>query len=483
MNNYNYRREGIWPTKSLKVLLGCLLLLGLSLTFSCKKDSAVTVPSDAKPPSADLNAVPLQKTAGYYEVKLFGKIEDQNGLKSIRLFCDSFYLDQTIKLPLDSMVTRYDLDRTVKAPLSRQNESSTVKVTITNIYDQQTVVELSVNDIEAPSFDSEIKDFIVEIKDHKAELNLNFSVRDNKRLKALVVKIPDLDIIDSTSIEGKAFNYKKKMDLPQKKGSFPVSFYLYDHSGLMTQQSAIIRISKDVPYSGDLDLLVAPRKSKGDFSRYLSGMPGKVERTGDFLYKVRYYSPGPATEIFLLGQPSFKGYLFGQDPNGEPGDLTYEDQQSKPIILPEKGYYVITVDTKTEKYRLEKDTPAASEAWSLPSNPLAMAGAYFDDYPGASRPKAAVVCVPEPGNPFRYITRVRMHKLVSFTLTPKDLQNDKWLSPFWRYDATLGGPLIQGGSGKNNSFPLSDPAQPYWIVITFDLHLQTCVVENDGPAN
>jgi len=75
-----------------------------------------------------------------------------------------------------------------------------------------------------------------------------------------------------------------------------------------------------------------------------------------------------------------------------------------------------------------------------------------------------------------------MHKTVSFTLTPKDVADDKWLSPFWRYDMSLDGKLIKGASGKNVSYNFPNATAVYWVIITFDLHLQTCTVENDGLA-
>lgn len=462
-------------------LAGWLLIA--CLFFACKKESKISIPGDAKPPTIELSATPLEKTAGYYTVKLSGSVKDAYGLKTIHIQCDSFYVDQTIKIAQDSLIKEYTLDRVLKAPLSRQKDSSVIVITATNIYGGQATTEIKLSDIEKPSFKTPPGDYIVEIENDKAVLNLELVLEDNSGLGAVVLKAPDLSINDSTSIDGKEFDFKKSLELPLKKGNFPLSFFLYDASGLMTQKTVMIRVSHKVAYGGDLPLYVAPAATNGDFSRYLSGMPGKVTRTGDYAYQVGYYAQQAGTEIFLLGQKSFKGYRFGQDPLGAPGDLTSSDVHSMPILLPEKGYYLIDVDTKTEQYTIKKVTPALSEAWSLPDNPLAMAGAFFDDYPEASRPKGAVECVQEPGNPFRYVTRVKMHQLVSFTLTPKDPVNDKWLSPFWRYDRTLEGPLVQGSGGKNLSYTLPDPDQRYWIVITFDLHLQTCLVENDGPAS
>lgn len=461
-------------------LMSILLLLAVQ---GCKKDTKLSIPSDAQPPTIDVTAVPTQKTAGWYEVKLAGLIKDEGGLKSIHIKCDSFYLDQTIKVPLDSPVTSYTLDRTVKAPLSQQNAVNTIVITALNRYDQQTSVTLKINDIEAPSFQSPIGDYIVEIDSNKALLNINFTALDNKGLQSVVIKVPDLNISDSSVVSGESYVYKKTLDLPLKKGSFPITIILTDNSGLTTTATASVRVSRVVPYPGDLDLYIAPAATNGDFSRYISGMPGIITKKGNFLYEAKYYAAKAGTEVYLLGQKSFTGYRFGQDPLGDPGDLTSSDENSLPITLPEKGYYIIALDTKTEKFTITKETPPSSEAWSLPDNPLAMAGAFFDDYPAASRPKDAVECVPEAGNPFRYITRVKVHQLVSFTLTPKDPVNDKWLSPFWRYDRTLDGRLINGSSGKNNSYTFPNPTAAYWVIITFDLHLQTCIVENDGPAN
>ncbi|HTN38000.1 MAG TPA: hypothetical protein VL053_13060 [Arachidicoccus sp.] len=461
-------------------IISSFLFAGLE---GCKKDTKLTVPSGAQPPTIALTAVPTKKAAGWYEVRIAGTIKDAAGLKTIRIKCDSFHLDQTIKVSMDSAVTSFILDRTVKAPLSLQNTSSTIEVTVTNRYDLASTLELKINDIEAPSFKTAISDYIIEIENNKALLNIDFTALDNKALQSVVVQIPELNIKDSSAVSGTSYEYKKTLELPLKKGSFPLTITLWDNSGLSVTKTASVRVSRTVPYVGDLDLYIAPAQTGGDFSKYISGMPGVIKRTGDYLYEAKYYAVKAGTEVYLLGQKSFTGYRFGQDPLGDPGDLTYDDKNSLPIRLPEKGYYVISLDTKTEKYTVKKETPPPSEAWSLPDNPLAMAGSYFDEYPAANRPKGAVECVPEAGNPFRYVTRVKMHKLVSFTLTPKDPVNDKWLSPFWRYDHTLDGKLIQGGSGKNNSYSFPNPTAVYWVIITFDLHLQTCTVENDGLAN
>jgi hypothetical protein len=291
-----------------------------------------------------------------------------------------------------------------------------------------------------------------------------------------------LGIHDSTSISGTTFDFSKNLSLPLRKGSFPVSVVLEDASGLKVKKDVLIRVSRSVPYAGDIELYVTPLKSQGEISKYVSGMPGIITKKGNFLYEAKFYSPEPGTEIFFLGQKTFDGYRFGQDPMGDPGALTSNEAVSQPIVLPDKGYYKINLDTKTETYTLEKYTPPASELWSLPNNPLAMAGAFFDDYPAASRPRGAVECTQDVSNPYLYKNRVRMHKTLSFTLTPKDEANDKWLSPFWRYDMTKDGMLIQGGSGKNVSYAFPNPTAVYWVVITFDLHLQTCTVEVEGLA-
>lgn len=449
--------------------------------LGCTKND-VQIPENTLAPIVQLTAKPTNKTTGWYEVKLAGQIKDTVGLKTIHIQCDAFKLNQTIKVSMDPKTTTYLLDRIIKAPLSVQNEANTIKVTVENIYGVITSVDILLSDIEAPSFQKPLTDFIVEIVGNKAELNLAFTAIDNKGLKSVVVKVPALNINDSTVVSGDNFNFSKLVALPLKKGSFPISITLEDATGLKTKQEALIRVSRVVPYSGEIDLYVTPAKSQQDLSRYISGMPGIITKKGNFLYEVKYYSPDAGHEIYFLGQKTFAGYRFGQDPLGAPGVLTSNETVSTPIVLPARGYYKITLDTKTETYKLEADTPPSTELWALPSTPLAMAGAYFDDFPGASRPKGAVECVQSSANPYLYKTRVRMHKTVSFTLTPKDVADDKWLSPFWRYDMSLDGKLIKGASGKNVSYNFPNATAVYWVIITFDLHLQTCTVENDGLA-
>lgn len=464
-----------------KILIGffkCILLVFLA---SCSKEETI-IPADAQAPKVQVTAVPTNKTSGWYEVKLAGLIEDNVGIKTIRIKCDAFKLDQTIKVTIDPITTTYNLDRLIKAPLSVQNESNVVNITVENVYGLSTTVDLKITDIEAPSFKAPLTDFIVEIVNNKAQLDLSFTAVDNKGLKSVSVKVPGLAIDDFTEVSGTSYNFSKSLSLPLKKGSFPIAVTLEDATGLKTTQNALIRVSRVVPYTGEIDLYITPLKSQTEFSRYISGMPGIITKKGNFLYEAKYYSPEAGTEIYFLGQKTFAGYRFGQDPLGDPGMLTSDEKAATPIILPAKGYYKITLDTKTETYKIETDIPAASALWSLPAKPLAMAGAYFVDFPAASRPRAAVECVQDVSNPYLYKARVRMQKTLSFTLTPKDVADDKWLSPFWRYDMSLNGKLIQGATGKNVSYNFPNSTAIYWVIITFDLYLQTCTVENDGLA-
>ena len=126
--------------------------------------------------------------------------------------------------------------------------------------------------------------------------------------------------------------------------------------GNITEKEYTVLVSKVVDYKNlylvDFEGTDNTLLTGGD----IWGIPMPIERTANFTYKARYYSAAPDTPIRFVSSKLNFNVCFGDDKNA-PGKLTGISEDVQPIILPEKGYYEIVMNTEEGTYAVKKYIP------------------------------------------------------------------------------------------------------------------------------
>jgi hypothetical protein len=108
----------------------------------------------------------------------------------------------------------------------------------------------------------------------------------------------------------------------------------------------------------------------------LFGVPVIMDKTGAHTYQLIYYARSSNVKVrFLPGKTSFTPVAIGLDPANNQ-KLVTDAAKSLPIVLPNKGYYKITVNTLLLTYAVETVTATGTAV-----NQVAIAGRGFTDFP------------------------------------------------------------------------------------------------------
>lgn len=91
-----------------------------------------------------------------------------------------------------------------------------------------------------------------------------------------------------------------------------------------------------------------------DWDNALTGLPRIAERTAEYTYKIKLYSPKEGTKVKLLAEPDPSAEGYGADA----GEITYGGY----ITLPDKGYYEITANLQESKCQVTQLTPTTTLA-------------------------------------------------------------------------------------------------------------------------
>lgn len=357
--------------QSMKKKLLSLIAIGAMLAglTACNDNDVVVV--DDQAPVAALEADHLRTEAGH-SINVKGTLTDNDGLKSVELYCPDLFLKKTIDLldiyP-DSLIKTYNLDYTYKIERYNPADKYEIAVTVTDVLGHETPNTVLVTldgDLTAPSFPTapSAETTVLLNEGQDTYFDLEFVATDNVGLDYVQVEINTYDL--ATKELGESLeNYPRTFDcygedtyefsesvLMPEAGVYMVTITAYD----LPAQNNEVRsktVSGLVNVAGGVDFakMYLADVPASELTTDVFGVPMRVDKVGECQYRARYYNEKANTEIYFLAQKgSYSPICYGIDPTDD-SKLINSPGNVKPIVLPEAGkYYEINYNTDSGEY-------------------------------------------------------------------------------------------------------------------------------------
>ncbi|GGD03611.1 hypothetical protein [Hyunsoonleella pacifica] len=472
-------------TTKLKLLGAISLIFALILIASCDNDDSVSVDSIPEFQSLiqEISSLPGE------EFLFEGIITDPAGIKTVNFKYESWFLDKTIVK--DSLPETYIISYKFKVPDDAEDFSvHTIPVTITNAGDVETTRDVIITldkDISAPTItiNSPVDGATVLIGAGN-EIQLNIDLAD-RELAELAI---ESDILNETiPVSGASFNYSNDLDVANP-GNYTLTITATDATGNEATATVSVSVVTDLQFGA---MFLTDETNDAALGQDIFGIPFTTEgsqASGEdgYVFTGRYYSSTANSEVRFIPQAgSFEPFAFGANPN-TPGQLVLgQDANVAPIVIPNVGYYEITMDVRDLSYTITPYTPtdtAFDQVYILGR------GIYIDATTSTctNNNDGSTQCWHfNSGKPFTQDSNNSYLWTIDVTL--QDQPNDNgangfilnantsgW-APFWRVDVNGGDPskTIPGG-GNNYVFDDSVLDKDYTFI--FDSHLNRIIAKD-----
>lgn len=189
------------------------------------------------------------------------------------------------------------------------------------------------------------------------EIHIKAQIADVHGLKSLSISSESLPLQHSINLEGKTtylLDYVWIIPQDVEIGSqHTIHITTEGYTETVTKQ-VILLASKATDY--EVMYVAYDGETEEIWNSCLTkqALPRKMERTAAYNYAITLYSPAEGTKISLLGQKSMAPDIYGVNPDN-PDKLVLGE---KHLVLPEEGYYNITVNLQTCDYSVTKVTLA-----------------------------------------------------------------------------------------------------------------------------
>lgn len=211
-------------------------------------------------------------------------------------------------------------------------------------------------------------------------------------------------------------------------------------------------------------LYLSDVKSQSDLSGNLFGVPVAMDKVSSHTYQITYYVKDDNTSLRFIPNPtSLTPIAIGLAASGS-AKLITDAAKSKPIVVAQKGYYKITVNTLLLNYSVEQAAPKGT-----PFDQVALVGRGFYDYPNMNWQNSLpdiILLDKSPVNPFLFTKTVRFgtpagqsYNTAQFILTT----NNGW-TDFWRFDNAVNPSRAIFNGGNNTDIPITSTPQKYLFV-------------------
>ena len=426
-------------------------MIGFSFQ-SCSSDDDFTA-VDGQAPTISLAQSHIQAEPGR-TFNISGKINDADGIKSIRLKNEGMLLDKTIDLLEiygDSLLHEYNLSYNY-TPSSDWTDSSNfpLEVTVEDVVGNTSSATLTITgdgDYTLPVF-TVAPSKKVNVMKEDPTLLVNVGVSDNKALKSLVINIPGINVHDSITISGKEYEYSEEYTFPSVDNDYEMTIKVYDALNNMSQQTSTIIVSDLVDFD---KMYLADVTTAAELTSDIYGVPMLIDHVGEFQYRARYYNQKAGTGVrFIPQKTDFNPICFGIDEST--GLLTRFPSKAKPIILENVGYYEINFNILTGEYKVEEYTPTTKK--------MTLNGSTTVDFGDGSGNQPAQICLAGAGlpgagnwttnqndgafilnqdanNPYRLYREMDLSAgtEIEFTISQTHWWG-WWPDPFWRFDGS-----------------------------------------------
>ena len=462
----------------MKKLSYLFLLTFFVILFSGCQEDEPSYPASNDPTVAVLTNEIYGAPNRKFEIK--ATLNDDLGLKSVRIQILELSLDKTINFSLDPLLTTYDLSYFFEVPADRgTSEAFKVKLTITDVSENSIDQDINLRldgEFSAPAISMITpKEGAVVLLSTSNKLPVNFIVNDDSGIDYIQVKCEALGINEMIQLTGapQSYTFNKTYTIPVTAAQYVLTITAKDKFAIPNTGTLNLNIVATNEYPA---IYLCDQPKGTNLTTDAVGVPMYFhEKIGqDFEFK--YYADKDNKEIYFLGQESdFAPHCFGLNASGELAD----DVASTPIILPTKGYYVIKVNPNTLKYTATKYTPS-SKVWADVANGLwhdeeakrrpfvsvcgsGIQGADWDTW--TAWVQTGLHLANNPNNPYQLVGEYTLTGTMEATFT------GQWWSPSWRLIKN-GVATMSPGENGNAKYP----AAPGVYKVVLDTELERLFV-------
>ncbi|REG89203.1 hypothetical protein [Winogradskyella sediminis] len=341
--------------KTTKTIL-LLIISFFALLIGCSDDDSVDVDSVPEFESLleEISSLPGQT------LTFQGVFSDPAGIETINIKYEDWFLDKTI-IKTDSLYTEYVLSYDFLVPAEAElNSVHTIPITIGNsggVTNTRNVVVTLNQDISSPivTIDSPANSSTVLIGDGD-EITLSFTVTDDELSEVII----ESSLVNETiAVTENTYSYSNAFDITSPD-TYTFTITASDASGNTTIETVSVNVFNellfDVMYITDVTTDEA--LNSDIFGIPFATAASEVVGEDGYVFTAKYYAPEANTEVrFLPQKTSFAPYAFGANPDVA-GELALgTDATVNPIVLPEIGYYEVTMDLNAQTYAITPYTP------------------------------------------------------------------------------------------------------------------------------
>jgi len=352
---------------------------------------------DNQNPTIQLTDAHIQTEPGR-AFTISGQIQDNDGIRSIRLQNEGMYLDKTIdllELYPDSLIYTYSLQYAYTAEKTWADaDQFPVVITVEDVVGNTATATVTVTpdgDFTAPAFTSAPSDTITVIMQNPV-LNLNAAVSDNKVLDHINISIPALGINEDVATTATStYQLKKTLNFPGTEANYDMTMTVYDTFGNSTSTKATIKVSEMPDFE---KMYLADVTDAADLVSDVYGVPMLIDHTGAYQYTARYYNQKAGTTVRFIPQTTdFEPICFGLNPENT-SQLVNSPSEALGIQLDEVAYYQIDINIVTNEYSVKTYTPTDEK--------MTLNGTTTVNFNDGSGDQPAQICLAGAGLPAGY---------------------------------------------------------------------------------
>lgn len=472
----------------MKIKLSFLFLNLLVLIFviiSCSEENKNEGIVLEYGPLITMDSLHIKSEIGDF-IEISGKAEANKGLKSIIIECEQLSIFEEILFDDGQAVQEYTFES--KYILTQNVLEDEFIITITCIdntgdFVTRKLLLTVVRDKTPPEFIATPEQYIRKIAHEEVHVPIAFELNDNRGLETVFIKVPELNICKEIKIEednNLYFFYEDVLILPPIVGNYNIEIQAIDKNSNTREWISEISIEDLIDFE---KMYLTDNLTIEELNKNIFGSPMLIDHKGNYTYETQYYSAKEGTEIFFIPQrKDFKPFCFGVDVRDE-SLLTEDPYFSKPIILPEKGYYAISFNTLTGKYIIKPYSPKDDPldiGGDIPLNPndpnnnetipleIGLVGSGIPGKPSWATADP-LLFIQDTSNKYQHFVDMNLSEGISLQVIIHHKHPEgKWDYMFWRFDNGNDPQktIYKGGNNSNVRIPKSGNYR-----FVFDSHL------------
>ncbi len=425
-------------------------MTGAAAFTACDDDENGFSAVDNQIPTIEAESTLSAEPGSKFSIK--GLIKDEDGIATISLRNEAMHLDKTIDLltiHADTLYKAYNLDYSYSCSEEwTDDDEFPLTITVVDVLGNTATKVMTIKgdgDETNPKFASAPSASLT-VLTQNPNLTLNATVTDNKELAKLEISIPDLDIKDVLTINGKEYKFSKVYTLPETEGEYKLVLKVYDAKGNVTESESVVSVSELPDFA---KMYLADVSDAAQLTSDLYGVPMLIEHTGEYQYTAHYYCQKAGTGVrFIPQKTDFNPICFGIDEST--GLLTTDPSVAQEIVLDKVGYYEIKFDAISGEYSVTDWTPETT-AMTLDGSTtvdlgdgsgnqpqqICLAGSGLPNTPSwtTNQNNDAFILNQDKTNPYRLYREMQLTKgdKLSFTISQTHWWA-WWPEPFWRFD-------------------------------------------------